>query len=123
MILNYTPHQVIILSPECCDYDMRSKSYKLRGNPKVVATFPPQVICPRCTLIERESDPIEGIPTVTTHIEKLCDLPKAKPDTYLIVSAIVANQGRNKGRKDLLVPSRLVRNEDGFVVGCLALGR
>lgn len=48
-------------------------------------------------------------------------LPPEEPGTMLIVSALVANAGMAHGRKDLLVPTRMVRDVEGRIVGCLAL--
>lgn len=47
-------------------------------------------------------------------------LPPEREDTLIIVSAIVANVMRDKGREDLLVVDSPVR-EGGRIVGCRAL--
>lgn len=48
------------------------------------------------------------------------DLPEEREDTVIIVSAIVANVMRSKGRNDLMVVDSPVR-ERGQIVGCRAL--
>ena len=47
-------------------------------------------------------------------------LPVEREDTVIVVSAIVANVMRNKGRKDLMVVDSPVR-EGHKIVGCRAL--
>lgn len=47
-------------------------------------------------------------------------LPQERDDTVIVVSAIVANVMRAKGRKDLMVVDSPVR-EGGQIVGCRAL--
>ena len=47
-------------------------------------------------------------------------LPEQREDTVIVVSAIVANVMRSKGRADLMVVDSPVR-EGGKIVGCRAL--
>ena len=77
----------------------------------------------RCSTFEVEQSPIEGIPTIRLEFGEIENLPEFQSDQWLIVSAIVANAGRAKGRTDLLVPAHMVRDTSGNIVGCLALAR
>lgn len=123
-ILNCTPHAVNILISGNTEYDPRTHSYYLLpGENAKFRTIEPCGICPRCTTVETEVDTVDAIPTITVEYEDIDNLPPAKEGTYLIVSALVANAGRAQGRKDLLIPARLVRDEAGRIIGCLALAR
>ena len=44
------------------------------------------------------------------------DLPEPQPNTYYIVSSLVAQMFPN--RKDLLIPDQIVRDKDGRIIGC-----
>ena len=53
-------------------------------------------------------------------VEQTVRLPDPKPDTLFVVSGIVAAKAR---RPDLVVPSRIVRDDSGKAIGCRALAR
>ena len=120
-IINCTPHAVQILSPSCCEFSSLSHSFQLTDEIKIVREIQPSGICPRCKQEERELDPLDGIPVVGISFGEIEGLPEEKEGVYLIVSALVATAGRKQGRRDLLIPSRLVRNYEGKIMGCLAL--
>lgn len=120
-IVNCTPHAVQILDPTCCEFSFLTRSFQLTGEQKIMREIPPSGICPRCKQDEHEIDPIDGIPVIGVTFGEIEGLPEEKEGTFLIVSAIVATAGRKQGRKDLLIPSRLVRNYEGKIMGCLAL--
>ncbi|MDY6856731.1 MAG: hypothetical protein SWO11_18890 [Thermodesulfobacteriota bacterium] len=48
-------------------------------------------------------------------------LPERRPGTYCIVSQMV--KSALPDRKDLLVPSEVVRDDSGRIIGCRSLGR
>ena len=50
-------------------------------------------------------------------------LPDPAPSTFLIVSAITADAARKSGRNtdDLLLPTDLVRDSEGQIIGCYRL--
>lgn len=50
-------------------------------------------------------------------------LPPEQTGTFYVVSAIVANAIKNNtGRKDILIADKVIRDADGNVLGCKALG-
>lgn len=120
-IINCTPHEVNILDAQCTRYNPVHKGFDLVGEKIVLQEFAPSRIIPRCLTKEKEEWSISGIPIISIEFGDISGLPDEDPDTMLIVSAIVANAGRAKGRKDLLVPTRMVRDSEGRICGCLAL--
>jgi len=119
-IINCTPHAVNIINGEA-ELDNRTRSWKLTAEPRSIQTIPASGICPRCQQTEVEQGIVNGIPLITVEYGEIEGLPEPKPDTLYIVSALVANAGKQIGRTDLLIPARLVRDENGRIVGCLAL--
>jgi len=61
---------------------------------------------------------VDGVPLVRQYHGRTV-LPEERPGTWYIVSTLVA--AAHPGRRDLLVPTDLVRSADGTVVGCRAL--
>ena len=120
-IINCTTHAVTILNYSCVQYNPLRKSFDLDGEKSVLREFPPSGIVPRCMTKEKNEGLLDGVPIMTLEFGSIDDLPPEEPDTMLIVSALVANAGREQGRKDLLVPARVVRDSEGRIVGCLAL--
>ncbi len=123
-VRNFTPHQVRIIDPQCCEYNSLTRSYSLTGEPMVLRTIEPEGgNIPRCSTTEVECSPVDGIPTCQVEFGEVENLPAQQEGQWLIVSAIVATAGRAAGRTDLLVPTRMVRDAAGNIVGCLALAR
>lgn len=123
-IKNLTPHAINIIDPCCCEYNPRTRSYSLNSEIVILQTIEPEGgNIPRCATSEVEQSPIDGIPTISLEFGKVENLPAQESDTWLIVSAIVANAGRAIGRTDLLIPARMVRDVAGNIVGCLAFAR
>ena len=61
---------------------------------------------------------IDGIPVVQSHWGDILDLPDPKEDTLYIVSAMVANAAKAKGRiQDVVCPGDFVRNDAGQIQG------
>lgn len=61
---------------------------------------------------------VDGIPMVQSHWGDLLDLPDPKEGTMYIVSAMVANAAKSKGRvQDVVCPGDFVRNEQGQIQG------
>jgi hypothetical protein len=59
---------------------------------------------------------INGINIYTPTFGDVIGLPDQAPDTYYIVSAMVAAAA--KDRKDLLTPGTPIRDADGKIIGC-----
>lgn len=130
-IINCTPHEIIMVNPAITEFNPKTRSYYLNkdlthelilNDQEIFEVFPPSGIVPRCT--QKETD--KGIITSQTeheyHIFKMEygvveGLPEEKEDTYYIVSSMVAQAA--KDRHDLLIPTHMVRNDAGQVLGCL----
>jgi hypothetical protein len=123
-VINMTPHAVTILSPVCAEYNKRTRSYNLVGDPVVVCEIPATSgNVPRCSVVEVDAEAIENIPTIGLEYGEVENLPAPEKGVFYIVSAITANAARQTGRTDLLTVARMVRKSDGSIVGCLALAR
>ena len=98
-IVNLTPHEVTVF------LDEDKRVFKTSGK---VARLPSKTI---------KVGWLKGIPlTNTSFFKSEIDLPPQKRDTYYIVSRMVLNAKPN--RKDLLVPSGIIRNAKGKITGC-----
>lgn len=70
---------------------------------------------------QKEVGYIDGIKIFHTRLKKT-KLPKEEEGVYYIVSSLVLDKYKNR-RKDLLAPARLIRDENGVVIGCEGLTR
>jgi hypothetical protein len=105
-IINATPH----------DIDLFDDSGK-----KVLRTFKHNENALIRMEEDRESaDSIDGVKTIELSFGK-ANVPEEKEGTFYIVSNLIANAHPN--RRDLLTPALSVRDKDGNIVGCRALGR
>ncbi|MCK9597609.1 MAG: hypothetical protein M0R06_01135 [Sphaerochaeta sp.] len=74
--------------------------------------------------LEMETEPrrpIDGIPTSVIKFGEPIGLPEQADGVYYIVSQIVKSACPE--RTDLLVPTDVMRDTNGNIVGCRALGR
>lgn len=101
-IVNCTPHQLDVV---CED--------------GTILTIEASGIVPRCTQTEATVASINGIAVTKQVFGEVINLPEAQPETFLVVSRLVASAA--KGRKDLLVPGPMIRGEDGRPCGCRGL--
>jgi hypothetical protein len=111
VIKNYTPHDVTVFT----------------GDTKVVFQVEGEA------RVEQENVPVEfnsDVPVVRTTYGEITGLPKQQlqqdgtPTVYYIVSSLVVQAAKRDGRRDLLFPTDMVRDEKGRLIGCkvLALG-
>ena len=107
-IKNLTPHDVNVV----CE------------NGKTV-TFPPEGIIPRCTQSSEKIGEVtvgdDTVDIVKSVFGQVNDLPEREKDTIFIVSMVVAKAASD--RDDLVIPTDLVRNEAGAIIGCKALAK
>ena len=101
MLINLTPHEVRII----------------RGDGEI--TLPPSGTIARCNVTRRQVGLVDGIPVNRTAFGAVEGLPDPQPDTYYIVSALVAQACPD--RHDLLIPDDTVRDDQGRIIGCRAL--
>jgi hypothetical protein len=101
-IINLTAHDIKILDPE------HSTVKRLASNGSV-----------RLTKNIKITHKINNIPIIRTEYEDPAMLPDVKENTYYIVPSVVAQAYPE--RKDFLVPSQLVRTDEGKVIGSRGL--
>ena len=100
MIVNLTPHAITIIG-------------------KTPITIPPSDTVARCAVTRHQVGSVNGIPVNRSVFGTVEGLPDPQPDTYYIVSAVVAQACPD--RNDLLIPDDTVRDEQGRIIGCRAL--
>lgn len=101
MLINLTPHEITIIRDD--------------GN----IALPPSGTIARCTVNRHQVGSVDGIPVNRTVFGAVEGLPDPQPDTYYIVSAIVAQACPD--RSDLLITDDAVRDDQGRIIGCRAL--
>lgn len=113
MILNLTPHPIRLYTNEREDGidDLE---------PHLREVIPPEGKPARLATIELGTQP-DGIELV--EYGHAHDLPPKRSDVKLVVSLVVALSLASRGRDDLLVPYREVRNASGTVIGCRQLAQ
>lgn len=144
-LINLTPHAINILAGDF-EFDAAAKCYRVPTIARVSAydaetgywrTDPDPTPVPaliiestgiaRCAVQDTDLPALDvdgtPVPCCGVTFGAIEGLPEPQEDTIYIVSAIVANAGRAQGRTDLAVPARMVRDEAGHVLGCLALAR
>jgi len=108
VIVNLTPHEL--------------KLHDEGG--RLVATVPPsgQVARVRTSAV-RVGEAAEGVPLFVTEFGDVEGLPAPKPDTIYVVSGLVRSHPQVAAREDVYSPGRLLRDEQGRVVGAVGLTR
>lgn len=64
---------------------------------------------------------IRGVPILESSIAKSVNLPEQEDDVAYIVPSVVRQMA--PARKDLLSPTKLIRDHNGVVIGCGAFER
>ena len=124
MIVNLTPHTVDLYRREDVVPDF-GKGFKLAHADAVPAYVIPSSGIARVATCERVDGEIAGIPVLKQEFGAVEGLPAPSKGIYYIVSVITASAAREAGRttSDLLLTTRLVRDERGAIIGCAALAR
>ncbi|MCY9577942.1 hypothetical protein [Paenibacillus alvei] len=104
-IVNLTPHTINIM-PDGTDGDVTSIPSSGEA---------------RATTTREHYGTINGIQVYRTKFGTVQGLPKPQKDTIFIVSSITAQAVPE--REDVFIPDDIVRDEQGRVIGCRALGR
>ena len=81
-------------------------------------TFEPSGTVARLDSTSELVGTLNGIPLYDKLYGEIKNLPPEQPNMYYIVSGIMLDAGAAQGRKDLLAPGELVRDEQGRVIGC-----
>ena len=123
MVINCTPHDVNIYTPSGC-YMRDGCLYRREDEiefPQPFRTYPAAKEPARVTFVQKTAGMADGILIYWWAPEELVNLPEPKPDTYYIVSKMLAQACPE--REDFILPGNLVRNESGDVVGCIDFSR
>jgi hypothetical protein len=120
-LINATPHDINIMLDDDCEVTITSNVNSMFDNRKVEIT--PDNLCLRCNEIIESQDHVlsKHIPVISKKFTDIVGLPEEKPGVFYIVSLVVANAGKTLGRKDLLIPGTVVRNDKGQIIGCTNL--
>jgi hypothetical protein len=98
-LVNLTPHSVTIHAPN-----------------GAVVTLPPSEGIARVATEATQVGTVDGFPVYREEYGEVTGLPEPQEGTHYIVSALVRAASPDRG--DLLSPGRLVRDDQGRVIGC-----
>lgn len=106
-LINLTPHVI-----------------NIHAGDKTIVVNPSGVIAR--LMVERISLPsveVDGItiPIASTILGDLVDMPPPTEGVWYIASALVAQKCTQLNREDTFYPGELIRNDNGFVIGCNGL--
>ena len=119
-IVNLTPHPLVL--------EIEDK----RGTEGVILRTIDSSGIARCESTETEIGTFAGLPIVRTTFGAVVGLPAPEPGVAYVVSSITAQAVEaasswdgdvHYGRDDVYVPARPVRDGQGRIVACRALGR
>jgi hypothetical protein len=102
-LINLTPHTLTIVG----------------ADGSFVRNISPSGTVARCAVTRKQVGCVDGIPINRTYFGDVDALPDPQPDTFYIVSALVAQAVPN--RRDVLITDDAVRDAQGRIVGCRAL--
>lgn len=129
-MVNLTPHTINLI----IQYSLEIGQDEL-GTPKYVReeriySLPPSGIIARCKTDRQIIDSfiledVDGwditVPVTKTRFGEVEGLPEPKENTIYIVSSLVAQAVPD--REDVFFPDDIVRDEQGNIIGCRALGK
>jgi hypothetical protein len=119
-IVNLTPHPLVI-TRDCPVCDGLSPCGQCSGTGRYTETIESSGIA-RCATTEEVVGEVNGIPVVRTTFGAVEGLPEADPQPRVfVVSSITAQAVPH--RKDVFVPARPIRDQQGRIIACMALGR
>ena len=99
MLVNMTPHPITILNEDG----------------EVEKEIPSSGIVPRVQYQRTLVEEVEEVKVWQQSQAEITDLPDFQEGVFVIVSKMVAEAAK---RHDLIVPTDMVRNDDGVVLGC-----
>ena len=124
MIINCTPHDVAIYN--ISDLILNNGRLYLHEKagmeyPEPLRVYPAAKVPTRVTVVQEPAGIADGTLIYRWFPEEIINLPKPKPDTYYIVSTMVAQAW--PAREDFISPGTLVHDADGHIVGCIDFSR
>lgn len=132
MIINCTPHVVSVYNTrDCYVYDgcLRLRTGELDSEdefPQPICTYPASKNPARVTFVQKPVGAVDGILIYRWFTEEIVNLPEPKPNTFYIVSKMVAQAWSIREdliRKDLIFPGTLVCDAEDNVIGCIDFSR
>jgi hypothetical protein len=123
MVINCTPHDVVIYSSADC-YMYNGSLYLREGDeeyPEPRHVYQAAKKPARVTFAQDHAGMVDGILIYRWFTEEIVNLPEPKPGTYYIVSKMVAQAW--PAREDFIFPGTLVHDADDHVVGCIDFSR
>ena len=123
MIITCTPHDVAIYSSADC-YMYNGSLYLREGDaehPEPLSVYQAAKEPARVTFVQKPAGMADVILIYWWAPEEIVNLPEPKPDTYYIVSKMLAQACPE--RKDLIFPGTVVRDADGHIIGCIDFSR
>ena len=132
MVINCTPHDVLIYGVTSCMLQDGRPYIREEGeeSPEPLRVYPAAKDPARAIFEHKLVGVVDGILIYRWLTEDIVNLPDPKPGTYYIVSKIVAQACPE--RKDLIFPGTVVRgtpkgsrwmSADDHVVGCIGFSR
>ena len=124
MVINCTPHDVDIYITSDCLLNVGRLYLHEKADmeyPEPLRVYPAAKEPARMHFVQRDPGTADGILVYCWASYGITGLPEPKPDTYYIVSKILAQACPE--RKDLIFPGTVVRNGSGDVVGCIDFSR
>lgn len=103
MIINLTPHEIVVMSDDN----------------KIVETFKPSGTVARCATKTKQVGSVDNIALYVSSSGNVEGLPEPQPNTMYIVSLVVRQAA--PARADLASPGELVRDANGKPIGCRGL--
>lgn len=122
-LINATPHKITILAKDGVEQDTKKQFLAIASQVTILKTVEPSGILPRVGMSNSPAGEIEGIPVEAVTYGDIEGLPDPQPDTFYVVSGLVAAAASKVGRQDCLAPGALVRDKENpsNVLGCLFL--
>ena len=123
MIINCTPQEGARYNTTDC-YMYNGTLYLREGDeeyPEPLRVYPAAKELTRVIFKQKLDGVVDGILIYRWAPDGIVNFPGLKPDTYYIVSKMVAQAWPE--REDFILPGTLVRNKSGDVVGCIDFSR
>lgn len=124
MVINLMPHDVAIYNISDCILNSGRLYLREKADmkyPEPLRVYPAAKEPARMHFVQRDPDMADGIMVYCWAPCGITGLPEPKPDTYYIVSKILAQVWPE--RKDLIFPGTTVYDADDNVVGCIDFSR
>jgi len=86
-----------------------------------VVTVEPSGTIARVATTSEEVGSVDGVPIYRTSFGDIEDLPQPKEGIVFVASLIVASRAAALGRKDVVSPGTLIRDDSGKPLGCRGL--